>query len=969
MGVVVKIWWSSLLVFYSCFAFSQPTRVKGRVVDALDYSPLTGAQIHITDSDVAVFTDKEGFFSLDGDYLPLGNQVLQLSFEGYEDKLYPVLIARHHILDLKIIELTPDMTQGQQEIALIQLSDEELEEDRNSASSISGLLSSSTDIFFKAAAYDFSAAFFNPRGLDNRYGKLLINGIDFNELTTGRPEWGGIGGLNDVMRNQMFFAGTEAGSYDFGGAVATTHTLMRASQYRKGGKISYAQANRTYRGRVMASYGSGMNARGWAYAVLLSRRFGNRGYQEGTPYEASSFFVAAEKKISERQSLNLTAFYTPNKRGKTTAVTQEIQRLKGPHYNPLWGYQEGEIRNSRVKQVKQPVIMLNHYINLSDKTRLNTNLAYRFGTVGNTRIDNGGTQLVYAADGQKAYTGGTQNPLPDYYQNLPTYFLRDPQPDAGDFQKAFLAEKEFVENGQLDWQELYAANKSREQTGGNAVYVIQEDMEDNRQISVNTLFNTAFTDQFKLDAKLAYTRLNQRNYARVNDLLGAKAYLDIDFFADEPNEANGIITDLAQSDMNNPDRLVGKNDKYKYDYSVLADKAQAFAQIKRNTKHLDVYLGLEVSRTSYQREGHYRNGYFPDYSFGKSEKLNFTDLGVKAGLLYKITGQHMLQWNGMYQTRPPVIRHVFTNARQNGIPVTEITSEKIQLTDLSYIYRSPLVKARLTGFYSQIDDAANVGFYFAQGISGMGEKHNAAFIQEITTGIRQQNLGVEYGIEANVVPGITIKAAGSVRQSVYVNNPQLYLTSQDFRKDLLHGTQLDFAEKHQGVPLTFGDGTTKIKNYHVAGGPERVYQFGVEYQDPGYWFIGTTANFFSHAYVDINKLRRTDNFTRDADGLTFNDYDAGLAKELLRQEQLGSYMLVNLVGGKSWRINQYFIGVFGLVSNLLNQPYKSGGFESGRKVNFMNYREDHNAAYGPQFGNRYFLGYGTTFYLNFYVRF
>src|SRR5699024_2886867 len=107
-------------------------------------------------------------------------------------------------------------------------------------------------------------------------------------------------------------------------------------------------------------------------------------------------------------------------------------------------------------------------------------ISAQYGTIGDTRIDNGGTRLVYGPENQKSYIGGAKNPLPDYYQNLPSYFLSGTSPDQSDFQAAYLAEQEFMENGQLNWNELYEANAISEQNGGNAVYILQEDREDDQ---------------------------------------------------------------------------------------------------------------------------------------------------------------------------------------------------------------------------------------------------------------------------------------------------------------------------------------------------------------------------------------------------------------------------------------------------------------------------------------------------------
>src|SRR5699024_4495824 len=131
------------------------------------------------------------------------------------------------------------------------------------------------------------------------------------------------------------------------------------------------------------------------------------------------------------------------------------------------------------------------------------------------------------------------------------------------------------------------------------------------------------------------------------------------------------------------------------------------------------------------------------------------------------------------------------------------------------------------------------------------------------------------------------------------------------------------------------------------------------------WYLGATANFFSKAYVDVSKLRRSANFTLDTDGMPLEAYDEEEARKLLKQDKLNSYMLVNLVCGKSWKVGDYYIGFFGVLNNALNQEYRTGGFESSRKGSFANYKEDLSNSYGAQFGNRYFYGYGTNFYLNF----
>ena len=137
----------------------------------------------------------------------------------------------------------------------------------------------------------------------------------------------------------------------------------------------------------MATYSSGIIEGGWAYALSMGRRWGDEGYQDATFYDSNSLFVSIEKKISNKHSINFTGIYAPNRRGKSSPNTQEVYDLKNIRYNDYWGWHDGKKRNSRVKRVVEPIIMLNHYWDINDRTSLNTNIGYQFGELGNSRLD------------------------------------------------------------------------------------------------------------------------------------------------------------------------------------------------------------------------------------------------------------------------------------------------------------------------------------------------------------------------------------------------------------------------------------------------------------------------------------------------------------------------------------------------------------------------------------------------------
>ena len=224
--------------------------------------------------------------------------------------------------------------------------------------------------------------------------------------------------------------------------------------------------------------------------------------------------------------------------------------------------------------------------------------------------------------------------------------------------------------------------------------------------------------------------------------------------------------------------------------------------------------------------------------------------------------------------------------------------------------------------------------------------------------INKKHIGLEIGLEAQVTPTIKLKGAASIGQFTYDNNPNISLTTEHTNK----------AENAGFIDGNIDYGESNLKNYKLAAGPQNAYSLGFEYRDPNYWWIGATSNFFSNTYVDVSPLIRSSNFYEDADGLPFTDYDPVLARELLQQEKFDDYMVVNLIGGKSWKIGDKFISVFATINNLLGTEYKSGGFEQGRNANFRQLRDD-KALETPVFGNRYWYGRGTTYFLNINLRF
>lgn len=934
-----KLVFSTLLVLQAVLVFAQrPTGVSGKVIDSKTNKPLQNVVTSIENTNLTQLTKADGKFTITG--IQSGHQLLKVKSDGYKTQTFPLEIIKNQILDLGVLVLEEDVLTTEQQLSLVSLTENDLGDDNSGSENTSGLLQASRDVFQQAAAFNWGGARFRIRGLDNEYGLTMINGVAMNKLIDGRPQWSNWGGLNDATRNQEFTMGTSPSDYTFGSILGTQEINTRASIYKPGTRLSFASTNTNNNWRVMGTHASGLDKKGWAYTVSASRRWAQEAHFEGTDMAANSLFASVEKRFGDKHALNFTSIFAYNRRGRTSPNTQEVIDLKGHKYNSYWGWQDGKKRNSRDRIINEPLMMLSHYWRFSEKTKLNTNLTYQTGSIGNARLE---------------YPGGN-NPDPTYYKNLPSHYLNYHADATGQWQpnytEALNARTAFLNNGQIDWTGMYAANTSVTNIDKKAYFALTEQRNDDTQITANSILNSQLSNHINLNAGVTFKKLKSHQYTTITDLLGADHILNIDTFY----ESKG---DFAQFDLNNPNAKVTKGGIFGYNFNLLATVAEQFTQFKFNFKKADFYLGQTYSRSEYQREGLFKNGKYANNSFGKSELQIFENWGAKAGLIYKFSSRHMLDFNGAYMTKAPNLRNTFANSRFNNNITIDLESERIESADASYIIRTPKFKSKLTGFYNKISSSTNVAFFFGEGVADedTNDGNEDAFISEIVTGMDRKSFGAELGIEYQITSTIKATLAGSYGEYTYDNNPTLRINND--------------GAATAARPYPIEDlGKTYLKGYRIGGMPQTTGSIGLEYRDPNFWFVGGNFNYFDHTYVNVSNILRTDNFTvDDKTSLSYTGVNETSVRKALTQERLPELFLLNLTGGKSWRMkNGTTIGFFATVNNALDRVFKTGGFEQSRKATFPLLQQDMQSGVRT-FGSKYFYGFERNYFLNLYVNF
>ena len=895
-------------LFIPSIIFAQ--EIKILVIDANTTDPIENVKIETN--------TKEDFYTNDDGEVVISDEVNEITAtkDGYIS-VTKLLNDNSQI----IIKLETEIFSSDVESGIISLSDFDLSDDSNTSDFASGLLSSYNDVFQSIAAYQFGPARFRQRGYDSRNNKVLMNGIEVNKIYDGRPQWSNWGGLNDVLRNREYSIGLEKSRSNFGGINGSTNFILRTSLYQKGLRVSYSSTNTSYTNRVLATYSTNYN--NWDFTFSVSRRWAEQGHFEGTFYDANSFFVGIENKINDSHSINFTGIYASNRRGKSSPNTQEVYDLQSENYNSYWGWQNGSRRNSRVKKLDEPIFLLTHYWDISPKSNLETSLFYQVGSMGNSRLN---------------YSNGP-NPDPSYYRKLPSFYLRN----FGDRPELYTLSGENFKNNsdyyQVDWERMYEVNLNN--STNKSIYMLYEDRVDDNLFQFNSVLNTNVSENLDIDLGINYKNLSSHNFANSIDLLGGSYYVDVDSYR---------RGDEAQNDLNQPDRVIGEDEAFKYNFEINSESINLFSNIEFNYKKLSLNITPKISYYTIQRDGKFRNGVYPENSYGKGEKKEFLNGSIKSNLEYKITGRHILRFSGAYISRPPTIRNSFSNSRENNNFVEGIGDENIYSSEATYFMNLEPIKLKLTGYYSRFQNMNEISFFFAQGLSGLEESSD--FVSEIMTGSSRDHYGIEFGVESKISSTLKASAGVALGEYVYTNNPNLYLTSDDIR-----GTA-DY-------------GTTYIENYKVPGTPQRGYSLGLEYRNPNYWFISANGNYLSNNYIDISPIIRTEKFyvnPDDPDGFPFADASENEARRLLRQEKFDDLFLLNFFSGKSWKIDNYYIGVILSVNNILDNRYKTGGYEQSRNANYKLLKQDVDSS-SRIFGPRYWYGYGRTYYLNIYFRF
>lgn len=811
--------------------------------------------------------------------------------------------------------------------ASFMFTESQLGEDDESAQSTSALVTSNNDVYLSNVGYLFSPMRFRVRGYDSQYSDMYINGAWFNDAETGRFSYGLIGGMNDATRNKEGIGPFEINNFTFGAIGGATNINLRASQYAAGSKLTLSGANRNYILRGMFTHSTGLMKNGWAFTGSVGYRWGNNGNIEGINYNSLSYFLSAEKVFNERHSLSFATWGSPTERGQQMASTEEAYYLANSHYyNPNWGYQNGEKRNSRIVRQFEPSAVLSWDFKIDDTKKLTTSAGFKYSNYGKSAL---------------GWNGNAADPRPDYYKNMPSnvFDVWNEVPTNEQLQQ-FNALTDLWKNNkafrQVDWDAMYLANKNANALGKEALYYVEERHNDQIAFNFNSVFNHQWNDRNSYVAGISFNTTKGMHYKKMKDLLGANLYIDVDKFAVRDHGANST---MAQNDLMNPNRRIGEGDKFGYDYNIFVNKENAWVRYQGNDGgSLHYFLGGQIGSTQIFRDGLMRNGRAPQKSLGSSGTAKFLEGGVKAGLNWAINGNHSFSVNAGYEERAPLAYNAFIAPRIKNDFVKDLKTERIFGGDLTYHFNTPWVMGRITGYYTRFQNQVEMDAFY--------NDSEARFTYLSMNNVEKEHWGVEAAATFKLTSNLSLTALATWSDMQYMNNPNAVMTYE--------------SESESSADRVYA------KGMHGNGTPLSAYSLGLDYSING-WFFNLTGNYYHRVYIDFSSYRRLESVLQQVGGIGV-DGNGNKVVNVPSQERFdGGFMLdasigkfIRLRNGKSLSLN------LNLTNITNNTDLRTGGFEQNRgdlkqDGTERSYKFSKNSKYFYAFPFNAFLNIGYRF--------
>ncbi len=892
-----------LLCAFSCISLfcSAQASITGQITDGADDSPLVGATVFVLGTNNASITDLDGNFIIAN--VPPGNYNLEISYIGYGTtvKNFDITEGKNTVetlsleesgigLESVVITGVMDIARDRKTpVAVSTITSREITA-RLGNQELPEILRYTPSIYVTKQGGGFGDSRINVRGFTQENTAVLVNGVPVNDMENGRVFWSNWTGLADVASAMQVQRGLGSSKIAISSVGGTVNIVTKVTDLTPGGNIGVTVGNDGYL-KTTASYSTGKSAKGFASSILLGRTSGD-GYVTGTSFTGYNFFLGlgwSDKK--EKNNFQFVLTGAPQVHNQRTTsffnmATLEDYQTYGNRYNYNHGELDGEEFNWRRNFYHKPVASLNWDRKINDKMSLSS--------------------VFYASNGRGGGTGDIGR-LPGF-KFASNSMYRDPETGEvlwSDIQKYNAGESVTFQDGET---------RQREPADDGSFLNTSRDNGLTRRASINSHnwqgaiinLNIEQSKALTIDVGLDLRNYKGIHYRRLDNLLGADAYVDNDDVNNPDNRLNTTYTSGFGSIVN-VFKSIDDEEKIDYHNDGLVRWSGLFGQIEYSPGAVTGFIQGAISNQGFKRVDYFN--YLDSDPLQTTDRVNILGGNIKGGLNYNLNDNHNVFFNAGYYSRQPNFDAVFLDF-ENEINEDRNNEATVGL-EAGYGFRMGGLNLNLNAYRTSW---ANRFFQNSVDLPS-GEEGTGTF-----KGLTQIHSGIELDGRYRINDIFTINGMLSVNDWVY---------DGDVNADIF-----DDERNKLGSYTLFVD---KVK---VGDAAQTTARVGVDAKIEGF----TTSVDWYHArriFADFRGSLAEDFGSEDGDVFelpAYSLFDLGLGYTLLMGE--------NKSNALSLRIN---------VNNVLDTEYLS---ES--KTNFLPSDDASENWNGVNQRNKVFFGFGRT---------
>ena len=701
--------------------------------------PLVGANIVIEGTELGGVTDAEGKFVIE---TGTGTFDLTASYIGYVSQTKSVRVGdivgsvsfdlETDVVALTALEVLASRADETTPVAYTNVSKEEMEI-RLGSQDIPMILNTTPSVYATQQGGGAGDARINIRGFNQRNVAVMINGVPQNDMENGWVYWSNWDGVGDATSSIQVQRGLSAVNLATPSIGGTMNIITDPAQLEKGGKFKQEAGDGGFL-KTTVNYNTGLIGDKLALSGTIVRKTGD-GIIDGTWTDAWSYYLGGSYAVSEDQRFELYAIGAPQRHGQNlykqniATYSQELagsidgyddsayvegnkfETEAGRFYNQNWApvspdydgkqywYMYGArttdrfnkgFLNERENFFHKPLVNLNHFLNINEKTKLSSVLYWSGGSGGGTGTY-GSVSRTPAVEGER------------WYASSPWMWDWNAE----------------IEQNRTNFDADYSETEARS-TG-----ILRNSINRQNTYGLISKLNYLVSDELEVQVGLDWRTAGIEHAREVRDLLGGDYYVD---FADD-NAPDGKVVKLG--------------DIIAYHNETTVDWIGGFLQGNYTTDKLNLYGMGGLSSITYTYEDHFAVNVDEDGNaidnLVKADAI--TTYQLKGGGLYNVNDNLGVFLNAGLVEKAPILDNVIY---YDGTVATDPANEKFIASEFGVNYGTEKFGVKVSAYNTDWKDR-NLTKSVSTGQGSSGDT-DIIFLK----GVNQKHQGIE--IETKVKP-------------------------------------------------------------------------------------------------------------------------------------------------------------------------------------------------------------------------